>query len=393
MDIKVKGHLRKERGYYHAVLEISDGSGRPKQRSKSTKLPIAGNNKRKAEAFLKDFIAETELELQENDKAKDAFLTLYQEWLDTIMSHQVRPNTLYQYRKVFEEHIASYPKFQNIALKNVRPKNIQEFYRWLQEKLSPNTIKKIHSNLHLFFKYAVNMEIVSSNPTEKVTLPKQKKSYVGSAYTKEQMETVCKLFQNDVLYIAVYLAAVYGLRRSEVCGLKWENVNFEENWLRICHTAVHEGGKVHYVDDTKSATSNRVLPLLEPVKQQLLKIRKKQERIHKLIGDEYQDSGYICTWDNGVPLQPNYVSQHFRKVLKKANQRDPLLNLPVLRFHDLRHSVASALYAGGADMKAIQVFLGHSDISTTSNIYTHFDLEIKRRIASTMEGLADKVGD
>lgn len=391
MEIKVKGHLRKERGYYHAVVEISDGNGRPKQRSKSTKLPITGNNKRKAEAFLKDFVAEVEKEMQENHKAQEEFLTQYLDWLNTIMPNQVRSTTLYQYRKSFEEHIETYPKFQKLKLKDVRPKTIQDFYNFLLESLSPNTIQKIHSNLHKFFRYAVNMEIIERNPAERITLPKKQKPKGGGAYTAEQLETIFKLFRADVIFIVVYLAAMYGLRRSEVCGLKWSNVDFENNCIHICHTAVHEGGKVLYVDNTKSISSNRILPLIEPVKEQLLKVQEKQSRFRALLGDEYFDTDYICTREDGTPIQPNYVTQHFRKVLTAANKQDEGLNLPILKFHCLRHSAASLLHSGGADLKALQSWLGHSDVSTTANIYAHFGFDEKKRAMGAMAELASKV--
>lgn len=383
--ISVKGHLRKQNGYYHVVVEISNGDGRPKQRSKSTKQSISGNNKRKAEAILREFIIQIESELQENEKAREQFLTLYEEWLNTIMPHKVRENTLYQYKKAFEEHMKPYPVFQNAPLKSVTPKMIQEFYTQLESCISPNTIKKLHYNLHSFFKYAVNMEMIDRNPTERVTLPKQRKSKVGSAYTATQLQQVLKLFQNDVIFIAVLMAASYGLRRSEVCGLKWSNIDFKQNCIHICHTAVHKGGAVLYVDNTKSETSNRVLPLTPTIKKLLIETKLKQNMYRVQLGEKYVDSDYICTWPSGQPIQPNYITQHFRKTLERANKEDECLQLPVLRFHDLRHSAASLLHAGGADLKDIQAWLGHSDISTTANIYAHLGFDEKIKLATSLE--------
>jgi integrase len=383
--ITVRGHLRKQDGFYHAVVEIADGNGRPKQRSKSTKLAVAGNNKRKAEAILSEFVAQVEKEAMESPRAREEFLYLYDEWLDNIMPHKVRENTLYQYRKSYEEHIATYQPFTGMQLKDMKPKVIQDFYIYLQLQISPNTIKKIHSNLHSFFKHCLNMELIDRNPTERVELPKQKKSEVGAAYTAEQIKQVMKVFQGDILETVVLLAVSYGLRRSEVCGLMWKNVDFTNNCIHICHTAVHKGGQVIYVDDTKSATSNRILPLTASVKQHLIKVKFHQNAYRVAFGEKYMNSDYVCTWHNGKNILPNYVTQHFRQTLEKANKEDEQLKLPVLRFHDLRHSAASLLHEGGADLKDIQAWLGHSDISTTANIYAHLGFDAKTKLANSLE--------
>ena len=392
MKIRINGHLRKQDGFYHAVVNIPTGNGIIKQRSKSTKLPVAGNNKRKAEAFLKAFIAQTEQELQENSKAFEEFLPLYLDWLNTIMPGQVRSTTLYQYRKSYEEHIAQYPPFQSLKLRDVSPKLIQDFYIHLLNRLSPNTIKKIHCNLNSFFKYAWNMEMIDRNPAARVTLPKQQKTTVGGAYTEEEIARLLKVFENDILYPAVFLGVTYGLRRSEVCGLKWENIDFEKGFIHICHTAVHEGGKVKYVDDTKSKTSNRILPLIKPAEEVFHKVQKKQQYYKSLLKDEYFESDYVCTWENGKPILPNYLTLRFRRVLTKANQKDKSLKLPVLRYHDLRHSAASLLHAKGVPLNNIRAWLGHSDISTTANIYTHFSAEENQKMADVMTDFLSVLG-
>lgn len=160
------------------------------------------------------------------------------------------------------------------------------------------------------------------------------------------------------------LTVTYGLRRSEVCGLRWEAVDFDKGTIHICHTAVMDRGRVVYADNTKTSTSNRILPLTTSMRAYLQGLKAKQAESKELMGTAYEDSGYICVYPNGVPVRPDYVTPHFQKRLRDAG-------LPVIRFHDLRHSAVYALRQGGCDAKDIQCWLGHSDVSTTLNVYGH----------------------
>lgn len=384
MDYQVNGRLRKQDGYYHAVVNITNGTGAVRQRSKSSKLPVAGHNKRRAEDFLRDFMEQVEQELSESAKAFELFLTLYRDWLDNIMPSRVRPNTLYYYRKSFEEYILPYPAFKTAKLRDVTPKMLQGFYNHLLESLAPGTVKKVHGNIHSFFKYAWNMEMINRNPADRVILPRRCKSAAGGAYTEEELALILKVFENDVIYICIFLAIVYGLRRSEVCGLRWENIDFKKKCIHICHTAIRSGGGVDYVDNTKSMTSNRILPLLKPVEEELLKVKSKQEYFQIMLQEEYCNSGYVCTWDKGTPIQPDYLTGHFHEVLQRINEEDNSLNIRILRYHDLRHSAASLLNAKGIPLNNIRAWLGHSDISTTANIYTHSSIEESRKMAAVI---------
>lgn len=206
--------------------------------------------------------------------------------------------------------------------------------------------------------------MIGVNPSIMTELPAKRKYQGAAAYTPEQLGNVLQLFQGDPLETPVELTVTYGLRRSEVCGLRWDAVDFDTGMIYVRHTAVMVKGKVEYSDNTKTATSNRVLPITDNMRTYLRTVKARQEEDKKLLGDTYIDSGYVCVQLNGVPIRPDYVTPHFQRKLKEAG-------LPVIQFHNLRHSVVYALHKGGCDAKDIQTWLGHSGITTTLNVYGH----------------------
>ncbi len=180
------------------------------------------------------------------------------------------------------------------------------------------------------------------------------------------------------------MAAFYGLRRSEILGLRWQAVDFQNNLITINHTVVHcKIGKELIIaakDRAKNKTSCRSMPLVPQFRDLLLQMKKRQESCRNLCGSSYTDSDYVFVNDMGIPYKPNYVTQHFQLVLKKNGLR-------IIRFHDLRHTCASLLLKNGVPMKDIQEWLGHSDFNTTANIYAHLDTTSKTTSAATMSAL------
>ena len=222
------------------------------------------------------------------------------------------------------------------------------------------------------------MDVIKDNPAARVTLPKEKKSHIGQTYTVGQMQTLRTIFKGDILETAVYLTSIYGLRRSEICGLRWDAVDLEAGVLHIRHTADTRSGDTIYADSTKSESSRRALPITASTKEYLLQVKKRQESDQALLGNAYQDSGYICRWPDGAAIRPEYVSKHFEKVLTENN-------MPIIRFHDLRHSVATLLHSAGSDLKDIQGWLGHAELSTTADIYAHLLFSSKVGMADAMD--------
>lgn len=218
---------------------------------------------------------------------------------------------------------------------------------------------------------------------DNVERPKSQR-YVGAFYSVSELETLFQAVKGDPCEFPVLMAAFYGLRRSEIMGLRWRAIDFESNLITIDHTVVQcmcDGTTITVEKDrTKNQSSCRSMPLVPQYRDLLLRMKVRQECCRKLCGNCYTESEYIFVNDMGEPYQPNYVTQHFKLVLRKNHLRS-------IRFHDLRHTCASLLLKNGVPMKDIQEWLGHSSYNTTANIYAHLDTSSKNTSASKMSNV------
>ena len=240
----------------------------------------------------------------------------------------------------------------------------------MDEGLSANTVKHCHANIRKSLADLVFEGVLPFNAADRVKLPRIEK-YHASYYTAEQLKELIRIAKGTNIETAVMLATYYGLRRSEVCGLKWNAIDFEHKTIEIKSTTVRVTTVIRE-DKTKSESSHRILILLPEVEKHLKELKTKQAEDKELYGNTYIETDYVLRWDNGEPYLPEYISSRFAKLLKDNN-------MPHIRFHDLRHSFASALLEEGVSMKAVQELLGHSDFSTTANIYSHVTDEAKTK--------------
>ena len=260
------------------------------------------------------------------------------DWLK-IMKLKVRPTTYASYEITIESRVIPYfkEKHPNLRLDAVTAKHIQDYYAYEMNvrKVSANTVKHRHANIHKALSYAYKTDLIQTNPADKVELPTVDK-FVGHFYNAAQLEEMFKIFKGDPAEFGVIAASFYGLRRSEVLGLRWDAIDFEEKTITIRHT-VNEtriDGKYTLVlaDTTKTKSSYRTLPLVAPFEAILKRMKAEQEENRKLCGNCYcQDYlGYIYVNELGELIKPGYLSSHVPAVLKEHN-------MPPIRFHDLRH--------------------------------------------------------
>mgnify|MGYP001632804771 FL=1 len=374
----VAGHLHEKNGYYYIILNLTDSAGKRKPKWISTGLTIKGNKKR-AEQMLME-----ERRKYANAKTGDdvLFADFMEQWLEIVKSTVSIP-TYSSYVNAVKSIIAPYFRKKKILLRDLQAHDIQMFYQEQLQRVKASYVIHYHANIHKALKYAVKNDMIPSNPADKVERPKQDKFY-GNFYDRDELNKLFEAVAGTKLELPVLLGAFYGLRRSEIVGLKWSAIDFEQNTITISHTVTscNLDGKCVIVakDTTKTKSSRRTLPLVPYFHEKLLAVKAQQERNQKLCGRSYNREflEYICVDDIGDRFKPNYITSQFPKLLERNGFRK-------IRFHDLRHSCASLLLASGVPMKHIQEWLGHSDFSTTANIYAHLDYSSKLTSASAME--------
>ena len=311
------------------------------------------------------------------DNSPVLFNDFLMDWLK-MMKSRVAITTYANYEIVITRRIVPYFEPLHYTLQDLEqhPKYIQDFYQHeLDRGVTANTVIHYHANIRKCLQYAFQIGMIRSNPADRVERPRKEK-FKSEVYKAEELEQLFTAIQGDPAEFGVIMAAFYGLRRSEIVGLKWDAIDFENKTISIQHTVVSTkvDGVVTDIarDRTKTKSSCRTLPLIPACEQMLKKMQKEQALNRKVCGKDYCTDylDYIYVNPMGRRIRPNFLSQHFPEFLTAHDMKR-------IRFHDLRHSCASLLYANGVSLKEIQEWLGHSDISTTSNIYTHLDFSSK----------------
>ena len=383
----IAGHLQEKNGMFYVVLNYRDENGKRKTPWISTNLPVKGNKKR-AENFMMDvrrnFVPPNVQRSEEREamqKGDILFTDFLLKWLRVAKS-TVKLTTYASYEMMATRIIIPYFETLNIKLKELTTEDIQEFYSAQLERVSANTVIHYHAVIHRALKYAVKIKTIQSNPAVNVERPRKEK-FIGSFYDKKEINTLFDIIQGHPLEVAIKLAVFYGLRREEIIGLKWTAVDFENNTLTIQHTVTEcnlDGKHIEVASDTaKTDSSLRTMPLVTNFREMLLAKKEKQEHYRKLCGRSYckEYLDYIFVNEMGERWKPRYLSDGFKRILEQNGLRR-------IRFHDLRHTCASLLLANNVPMKKIQEWLGHSDFSTTANIYAHLDFQSKISSAEAM---------
>ena len=387
---RITGRLAEDKGKYYAVINLPNTDGKRKTKWHTLNLEAKKGNKKEAQHRLNQildkynagdlYLAETmtHAEQERNRLANTKMLDYLDEWLE---GHQynIERQTYLQYKRYIDGHIREFFTPLDLAVKELTGDEINDFYTCLRNKgLKGSTCQRYHSLLHVAFKDAVKRRIIPANPVDQANRPK-KEQFISGFYNAEEVKQLLELTRDDEIYIPILLAAYYGLRRSEVVGVKWSAIDFTENTLTIRHTVHSTEEGLVTKDRLKTKSSYRTLTLEPFVREELLKHRDEQERMKKTMRSAYSKeyTDYVCVDALGRLYDPDFISNHFGQLLEK-------LKLKKIRFHDLRHSCASVLLAQGVPMKQIQEWLGHSDMSTTANIYSHLDAVSKADTGAAM---------
>lgn len=382
--------VQSKKGRLYAVMQVKkDETTKPVWRALG--LP-EGANKTKVNKAFREVVAQYEQEFweeQERGGHPPADIPVY----DYLVSYlkrvepELQKNTIVSYRSMTNGKIRRYfQRRPQLTVGNLKPQDIQDFYQSLfADGVVANTVIHYHALLRRAFQQAFKEERIDANPFDRVGRPKKNKFH-GENYTQEELLTLLHLARGDVIYPAILLAGAMGLRRSEALGVRWSRIDWEKRTVLLDTKIVEyrENGKkkVEPVEEMKNKSSRRTLPLPDPVVEMLQVQKEHREVYRKMFQGSYnaQYLDYVCVNQLGELLRPSYVTDHFRELLEKYGLRH-------IRFHDLRHTFASLLINQDVPLINVSNFLGHSDLSTTANIYAHLDKASKQASAAVISDI------
>lgn len=382
--------VQSKKGRLYAVMQVKkEGTTKPVWRALG--LP-EGANKTKVNKAFREVVAQYEQEFweeQERGGRPPADIPVY----DYLVSYlkrvepELQKNTIVSYRSMTNGKIRRYfQRRPQLTVGNLKPQDIQDFYQSLfADGVVANTVIHYHALLRRAFQQAFKEERIDANPFDRVGRPKKNKFH-GENYTQEELLTLLHLARGDVIYPAILLAGAMGLRRSEALGVRWSRIDWEKRTVLLDTKIVEyrENGKkkVEPVEEMKNKSSRRTLPLPDPVVEMLQVQKEHREVYRKMFQGSYnaQYLDYVCVNQLGELLRPSYVTDHFRELLEKYGLRH-------IRFHDLRHTFASLLINQDVPLINVSNFLGHSDLSTTANIYAHLDKASKQASAAVISDI------
>lgn len=359
----ITGFVTTKGGKYYAVLNLYDENGKRKQKWLSTDLPLRGN-KRNAEKFLRTLI--DEWEAKNVPYSQLTFAGYLEQWIKCAGTN-IKPNTYRTYQAMVTNHIVPYFKQHPVLLQELKPTDLDAYYQFKQQlgskqngkgTLSAMSIRHHHQVISKALSDAVHDGLIQFNPASAARKPKTER-YNASFLNPSEIDMMLALFIGNVVELPVNLCAVYGFRRSEVLGLKWEHIDFENRAITVTET-LQQGVDGDYVDTPKTNSSYRTLPMTDSVYKLLKGQKHRQERLQGALGAGYIQNDYVCTWPDGNVISPNYLTRTFHNVIAKSS-------LPNIRLHDLRHNAASNLLNMGFSIAQVQQWLGHGSASTTLN--------------------------
>lgn len=391
---KVTGFTRKRNDRYESVACYYDITGKRRYKSKATgiKVEYFQNGKPKKvnedelKNKLKEFIDEIKksLELENSYFGKKILFSQFFKDFALRKKRRLSPSSFPQYYSAVCNRII--PFFNGKYLNEITTEMIDDYYNFLkfERKNSDNTIKHYHIYLKEVLNYAYQKKLIKENPATFVKInkvyPKEK-----AIYDLNEVAKVLSFVKNSDLELPIMLAVLYGLRRAEMLGLKWEAINFKENIISIKRTVSLGGDEnkrgVIKREETKTYSSTRLIPFTSRLKKLLLQEREKQKLWKEKLGNTYHTEweGYIFLQKSGKIIYPDSISRNYKNLIKKYNK------INYIPYRNLRTTCATNFKFLEVDEADIGDFLGHIIESTAHNFYIQKKLEFLRKMVEKLE--------
>lgn len=340
----------------------------------------------------KTFYGKTRKEVQEklrvalNDQKQGVLATgpqqtikqYLEQWLEYVHRPAIRLNSYVKYRTALNKHIL--PALGHIQLQKLTPQQVQAFYaQKLKEGYATETIRGFHGLLHRALDNAVRWNLVARNICDAVSPPRMIKHEI-QPLTKEQAQKLLETAEGHRLEGLLTLALATGMRRGELLGLKWQDIDFDERSLQIRRTVTRIAGFGLVESEPKTSKSRRKVMLPQFVVDVLIQHRVHQGEDRLKAGAAWQENDIVFSNPRGGLIEPAHLLPRFQRLLREAG-------LPHIRFHDLRHSAATILLSMGAHPKVVQELLGHSQISMTMDTYSHVLPSMQREVMDRLNDM------
>lgn len=381
----MKGSVRKRGTSWSYYVDIGEEDGKRKRQEK-------GGFRTKKEA--QEALNEKLVKLQ-NGYIEPKNITVqdyYNDWL-TFIQENKKTNTYHRYRDLYNQHIKN--SIGKFLLKDIRPIHIDNIITSAKrKKYSGSTLQNIYTVLNAALNKAMKLQIINDNPCRFIDRPKREK-FRANTLELDEIATLFQYLGDDtaeysdyIMYIGLNIILELGIRRGELGGLDWSNIDFKNNCINITNNLVYTNNSVE-MSTTKTEDSERILYISESLKS-LLESHRKVQLANRLrygefytITNDFEDRKFdlVMTWENGKYVHPNYFTLKFRKIADKLGFKKHI------RFHDLRHTNATLLLQQGINFKVIQKRLGHAQLSTTMDIYSHVNLEMQKEATDKISSL------
>lgn len=293
-------------------------------------------------------------------------------WLFDYRKQDLKPKSFDRYYGIYKNYVNN-TTLGKIKLCDLRTTHLQRHYNnLLNQGVTPTTIKQLNTNLKTCLGEAERQGYILKNWCKLVTLPKIEDNKEIKVLTKEEQSKFLEAIKGHELELLFILALGTGLRLGELLGLKWCDIDFKNNELTVQRSIqrvpIFEGDKIvkyEVIEQTpKTKNSNRTLPIPINIINKLKKYKKEQNQLILYIGEGYSNNNYILCDKLGNIIDEKKPGRNLKSILKK-------LEIEPMKFHALRHTYATRLFEAGVPPKTVQHLMGHADIQTTMNIYTH----------------------
>lgn len=355
--------------------------------------PFTGKRKQKTKGGFKrkkDAQAALNKVLQEIDAqgyvepSKEIFASFIESWFKSHFEKRIKETTASNAQSLINKHLIRENPFANKPLSKITTEDIDAFYNFkINEEYSSSYIHKMHQILNQAFNQAVKWKRIKYNPVNDADPPAVKKEEM-KIWSYDEINMFLEHCKGERHYLTFLLAIYTGLRRGEILGLKWSDVDFINKTIHVQRSLAYIPKKGYILTSTKTRKSNRIIPISDMVVKALVNHRKQQEIWKEQLGEQYQEEDLVICTETGSKQDPRNVLRALKRLITTSG-------VTQIRFHDFRHTHASILISNSIDVVKVSKRLGHPNARITLETYAHLVPNEDNDLADVFEKALEKI--